>query len=135
MERPAPSLDPSPRYAPGTWATGRILAKGIAHRIVGLRIEPGYDETAWTLELDGHICATSNHVTVDDRTAVVVQPRKPKGSKTAGVCDEVVFFDLDTGKKLWQKKMPSADAAYVTNTNLTLTRGVVAVAWGHGSVA
>jgi outer membrane protein assembly factor BamB len=31
--------------------------------------------------------------------------------------------------------MPSASAAYVTNTNLTLTEGVVAVAWGQGSVA
>jgi outer membrane protein assembly factor BamB len=47
----------------------------------------------------------------------------------------VVFFDLDTGKKLWQKKMPAANSAYVTNTNLTLTKGVVAVAWGQGSVA
>jgi outer membrane protein assembly factor BamB len=129
------STDPQPRFAPGTWATGKILAKGIADRIVGLKIEPQYDETAWTLQLDGHICAASSHVTVDGRTAVVVQPGKRKGTSRSGVCDEVVFFDLNTGKKLWQKKMPSADFAYVTNTNLTLTRGVVAVAWGQGSVA
>ncbi|MFE9095595.1 PQQ-binding-like beta-propeller repeat protein [Streptomyces sp. NPDC007264] len=129
------SSDPAPRYAPGTWATGKVFAKGIADTIVGLKIEPHYDEKAWTLKLDGHICATSDHVTVDGRTAVVVQPGRRKGTSAAGVCDEVVFFDLNTGKKLWQKKMPSADFAYVTNTNLTLTRGVVAVAWGRGSVA
>ncbi|MET7605708.1 PQQ-binding-like beta-propeller repeat protein [Streptomyces avermitilis] len=124
-----------PRYAPGTWATGKIFAKGIARRVVGYKIQSQSEKAAWTLELGGHICATSRHVTADGRTAVVVQPSKPEGSKTAGVCNEVVFFDLDTGKKLWQAKMPSANQAYVTNTNLTLTRGVVAVAWRHGSVA
>lgn len=126
---------PNPRYAPGTWATDKILAKGVADRIAGIKIEPGYDETAWTLKLDGHICAASSHVTVDGRTAVVVQPAKRKGTKDAGICDEVVFFDLNTGRKLWQSQMPSANSAFVTNTNLTLTKGVVAVAWGHGSVA
>ncbi|MFE0516365.1 PQQ-binding-like beta-propeller repeat protein [Streptomyces sp. NPDC058964] len=127
--------DTNPRYAPGTWATKKILARGVANRIVGLRIKPPYDETAWTLKLDGHICATSRHVTADGRTAVVIQPPHAKGSKQEGVCDQVVFFDLNTGKKLWQKKMPSPQRAFVTNTNLTLTKGVVAVAWGHGSVA
>ncbi|MFJ3307907.1 PQQ-binding-like beta-propeller repeat protein [Streptomyces sp. NPDC086549] len=125
----------NPRYAPGTWATGKILARGVANHIVGIRIKPPYDETAWTLKLDGHICATSRHVTADGRTAVVIQPPHAKGSKQEGVCDQVVFVDLNTGKKLWQKKMPSPQQAYVTNTNLTLTKGVVAVAWGHGSVA
>ncbi|MEU2427669.1 PQQ-binding-like beta-propeller repeat protein [Streptomyces sp. NPDC007851] len=127
--------DPSPRYAPGTWATGKILAKGIGTKIIGVRIEPGTDETAWTLRLDGHLCATTGHVTADGRTAVVVQPAKRKGTKDAGICDEVVFVDLNTGRKLWTATMPSAREAYVTNTNLTLAEGVVAVAWGHGSVA
>ncbi|GHA14000.1 PQQ-binding-like beta-propeller repeat protein [Streptomyces echinoruber] len=123
------------RYAPGTWATDKILARGVADRIEGYKIKPEYDEKAWTLKLDGHLCATSRHVTANGRTAVVVQPAKPENSTTKGVCDEVVFFDLNTGKKLWQHKMPAADFAYVTNTNLTLTDGVVAIAWGHGSVA
>ncbi|MEU5309925.1 PQQ-binding-like beta-propeller repeat protein [Streptomyces sp. NPDC021562] len=127
--------DPSPRYAPGTWATGKILAKGIGTRIIGVKIEPGADETAWSLQLDGHLCATTGHVTADGRTAVVVQPGKRKGTKDAGICDEVVFVDLNTGRKLWTATMPSAREAYVTNTNLTLADGVVAVAWGHGSVA
>ncbi|MGW2745717.1 outer membrane protein assembly factor BamB family protein [Streptomyces sp. NPDC001450] len=127
--------DTNPRYAPGTWATSKILAKGVANRIVGIKIEAHYDETAWTLKLDGHICATSRHVTADGRTAVVVQPARRKGTKGAGICDEVVFFDLNTGRKLWQAQMPSANSAFVTDTNLTLTKGVVAVAWGQGSVA
>ncbi|MEU5536545.1 PQQ-binding-like beta-propeller repeat protein [Streptomyces sp. NPDC020362] len=126
------NLTDKPRYAPGTWATGRILARAVAHRIEGYKIEPGYDETAWKLPLDGHVCAVSRDVTADGRTAVVVQP-PDSGNK--GVCDEVLLVDLDTGKKLWQKKMPAADFAYVTNTNIALTRGVVAIAWGLGSAA
>lgn len=124
-----------PRYAPGTWATGKTVARGVANRVEGYRIEPGYDETAWTLKLAGHICATSEDVTADGRTAVVVQPPKAEGAATEGVCDQVVFFDLDTGEKLWQKKMPAAGSAFVTNTDLTLTEGVVAIGWGGGSVA
>ncbi|MET8831683.1 PQQ-binding-like beta-propeller repeat protein [Streptomyces sp. NPDC004610] len=123
------------RYAPGTWATGEIFAKGTADKILGYDIAPDSEDPAWTLDLDGHLCATSEHVTADGRTAVVVQPPKPDGADTEGVCDQVVFFDIDTGKKLWQSTMPSAGSAFVTNTNLTLTRGVVAIAWGQGSVA
>ncbi|MDG9720073.1 PQQ-binding-like beta-propeller repeat protein [Streptomyces sp. DH24] len=130
------ATDTSPRYAPGTWATDKVFAKGVARRIEGYRIKEHATEKAWTLELDGHLCATSRHVTADGRTAVVVQPPRAEGAaEDKGVCDQVVFVDLNTGKKLWQKKMPSADFAYATNTNLTLTKGVVAVAWGRGSVA
>lgn len=124
-----------PRYAPGTWATDKILARGFADRVEGYRINDRYDETVWTLELGGHICAVSRHVTVDGRTAVVVQPHREADAPDASVCDQVVFFDLNTGRKLWQKTMPSADFAYVTNTNITLTEGVVAIGWGRGSVA
>ncbi|MEU5091968.1 PQQ-binding-like beta-propeller repeat protein [Streptomyces sp. NPDC021356] len=127
--------DGNPLYAPGSWATAKIFARGIADHVEGYRIEPHYDEKVWTLDLGGHICATSRHVTADGRTAVVIQPPKSATDPGNGVCDQVVFFDLDTGRKLWQKKMPAADFAYVTNTDLTLTKGVVAVAWGHGSVA
>lgn len=127
--------DTDPRYAPGTWATDKVMVKGVADRLEGYNIALDADEKAWSLKLDGHICATSRHVTADGRTAVVIQPPQPKGSEKDGVCDQVVFFDLDTGNKLWQKTMPAANSAYVTNTNLTLTKGVVAVAWGQGSVA
>ncbi|MFJ5264651.1 PQQ-binding-like beta-propeller repeat protein [Streptomyces sp. NPDC088387] len=127
--------DGDQRYAPGTWATGKVFAKGMADKVMGFEIGADSDDPAWTLELGGHICATTKHVTADGRTAVVVQPKKPEGDVTEGVCDKVVFFDIDTGKKLWQATMPSARSAFVTNTNLTLTSGVVAVAWGQGSIA
>ncbi|MEV6963070.1 hypothetical protein AB0M97_28695 [Streptomyces sp. NPDC051207] len=128
------ATETSPRYAPGAWATDKVFAKGVARRIEGYRIKPDATEKAWTLELDGHLCATSRHVTADGRTALVIQPPPAEGAaESKGVCDQVVFVDLNTGRKLWQKKMPSADFAYATNTNLTLTKGVVA--WARGSVA
>ncbi|MEU6284705.1 PQQ-binding-like beta-propeller repeat protein [Streptomyces sp. NPDC047028] len=46
-----------------------------------------------------------------------------------------IDIDIDTGKRLWQNKLPAADFAARTNTNLALTEGVVAVAWGQGSAA
>ncbi|TLS40239.1 hypothetical protein FE633_42625 [Streptomyces montanus] len=122
-------------YAPGTWATDKILAKAVGSRLLGINARTYEEEAEWTLKLDGPVCATTRHVTADGRTAVVVQPSRPKGSDSEGVCDELVFFDIDTGKKLWQKKLPDADTAFVTNTNLTMTGGTVAVAWDAGSVA
>lgn len=50
-------------------------------------------------------------------------------------CNQLAFFDLNTGKKLWQVKLPDAKGAFAPNTNVTMTRGTVAVAWGNGSVA
>ncbi|MFF0712657.1 outer membrane protein assembly factor BamB family protein [Streptomyces bauhiniae] len=123
------------RYGPGLWATDKLAVRGVATRLEGYRIAPGQDDTAWSLKLDGHLCAVSRDMTADHRTAVVIQPPHPGAAAGKGICDEVVFVDLDTGKKLWQRKMPGADFAYVTNTDLALTKGVVAVAWGHGSVA
>ncbi|MCC5478616.1 outer membrane protein assembly factor BamB family protein [Streptomyces barringtoniae] len=124
------------RFAPATWATDTIVARTLADRIEGYKIEPDpdWDAKAWTLQLGGHVCAVSRDVTADGRTAVVVEPGRTDNPQ-AGVCDEVVMVDLGTGKKLWQEKMPAADAASIITTNISLTRGVVAIAWGEGSVA
>jgi outer membrane protein assembly factor BamB len=122
-------------YAPGTWATRKIFAKGFGSRVEAFKIGEGEDEAAWTLELSGPICATTDHVTADGHTAVLVQPTKRRGTGDEGICDELVFFDLDNGKVLWRKQLPGAEKAYVTNVNLTMARGTVALAWGLGSVA
>ncbi|MEV2252504.1 PQQ-binding-like beta-propeller repeat protein [Streptomyces sp. NPDC050147] len=65
--------------------------------------------------------------------------KKDKGKGTEAEdkysCTQLAFFDLNTGEKLWQVKLPDAKGAYAPNTNVTMTRGTVAVAWGYGSVA
>ncbi|MFG3206234.1 PQQ-binding-like beta-propeller repeat protein [Streptomyces sp. NPDC048192] len=124
------------RFAPVTWATPKIAARALADRIEGYQIEPNpdWDAKAWTLQLGGHVCAVSRDVTADDRTAVLVEPGNIN-SPQQGACDEVLTVDLDTGKKLWQQKVPEARAASITSTNVSLTQGVVAIAWVDGSAA
>ncbi|MGW5866760.1 outer membrane protein assembly factor BamB family protein [Streptomyces sp. NPDC055239] len=56
-------------------------------------------------------------------------------TKDKYACTQLAFVDLNTGKKLWQVKLPDAKEAFAPNTNVTMTRGTVAVAWGQGSVA
>ncbi|MGW6061590.1 outer membrane protein assembly factor BamB family protein [Streptomyces sp. NPDC055189] len=51
------------------------------------------------------------------------------------LCTQLAFIDLNTGKKLWQVKLPDAKKAFAPNTNVTMTRGTVAVAWSYGSAA
>ncbi|WP_282795837.1 PQQ-binding-like beta-propeller repeat protein [Streptomyces sp. CC224B] len=61
--------------------------------------------------------------------------RKPTRPEPPATCDRLVFVDLNTGKKLWQAKLPEARTAFAPNTNVTMVRGTVTVAWGDGSVA
>ncbi|MFF3917028.1 PQQ-binding-like beta-propeller repeat protein [Streptomyces sp. NPDC001852] len=124
------------RIAPATWVTGKIVARALADRIEGYTIEPhpDWDAKAWTLQLGGHVCAVSRDVTADGRTAVAIEPGRTDSPQN-GVCDEVLMVDLGTGKKLWQEKVPKAAAASIIDTNISLTRGVVAIAWDEGSVA
>ncbi|WP_330285058.1 outer membrane protein assembly factor BamB family protein [Streptomyces sp. NBC_00588] len=123
--------------APGTWATAKIVARGIGTgTVTGVDARTG--DKAWTFKLKGHLCATTQHVTNAGETAVVAQSEPAHmedGAPALDGCDQVIFFDVDTGKKLWQVKLPRAQSASVFNTNVTMTRGTVAVAWGDGSAA
>ncbi|MGW1895026.1 outer membrane protein assembly factor BamB family protein [Streptomyces sp. NPDC002004] len=122
------------RNAPATWVTDKVIARGMGHGILsGVTIKSG--ETAWKDQLDGVICATTQHVTVDGRTAVVTTSRMPQGGAPLSGCNHLIFLDVDTGRKLWQTTLPQADSASVLTTNVTMTRGTVAVGWGEGSAA
>ncbi|MEI5101250.1 PQQ-binding-like beta-propeller repeat protein [Streptomyces sp. PmtG] len=185
-------------HAPGAWATDKTFVRGVGAGLKGFAF--GTLEEKWSTRLDGPICDTTRHVTVDGRTAVLFQARaesadrdkrddkksdnkkdsgkgkKPKDKKPksksknkkddkksdgkkkndgkkkrdkgkpsradsgAGtvdpyVCDRLAMVDLNTGKKLWQVRLPEATHAFAPNTNVTMTRGTVAVAWGRGSAA
>ncbi|MFH9071938.1 PQQ-binding-like beta-propeller repeat protein [Streptomyces alboflavus] len=132
--------------APGAWATDKAFVKAVGPRLKGFKL--GNSGKEWSIRLGGPICDTTRHVTVDGRTAVLYQERK-RQSKGEGqsrrkgssrkidpyVCGRLAFVDLNTGKKLWQVKLPDAKDAFAPNTNVTMTRGTVTVAWGRGSVA
>ncbi|MGW6027441.1 outer membrane protein assembly factor BamB family protein [Streptomyces sp. NPDC055099] len=128
-------MSPGEEYEmPGTWATDKILAKGINKTLVGFKM--GDDATtgdeAWRTALSGPICGTTRHVTVEARTAVL---HRSKDDPEAP-CDRVTFFDIDTGEKVWGKTFPTSETLLGQDpTSVSMTRGTVAVAWGNGSMA
>ncbi|MFD4880060.1 hypothetical protein ACFWOB_42785 [Streptomyces sp. NPDC058420] len=70
---------------PGTWATDKILAKGINQTLVGFRTGtdavPG--DEVWKLRLAGPICGYTRHATGENRTAVVFRDSKDKAGPTS----------------------------------------------------
>lgn len=114
---------------PGTWATDTVLVKGMNSTLEGITI--GTDDEAWHYNLSGAICGTTQHVTADGRTAVLFRSGNGKS-----LCNQLAFFDLDNGKKLWQVTIPTSKSSFGEDLpNVTLTRGVVATAWSGGSAA
>ncbi|MFF3330143.1 PQQ-binding-like beta-propeller repeat protein [Streptomyces sp. NPDC002888] len=128
---------------PGMWATDKILAKGINRTVVGLAVgtdaSPGDEK--WKLSLSGPICGYTRHVTGENRTAVLFRSSEDEDA----LCDQVAFFDLDDGRKIWQHEIAASregggkgtpDNSATQNTpSVTLTRATVAVTWGGGSEA
>ncbi|MFI7342257.1 PQQ-binding-like beta-propeller repeat protein [Streptomyces sp. NPDC050085] len=110
----------------GTWATDKVLAKGIGSVIQGIKIDAD-DELVWHRQLSGEICGWTQDVTVDGRTAVLFK------DKAGGACTKLLFFEVDTGVKVWEVDIPWKESAYDLYPNVSLTKGVVAVAYGSGS--
>lgn len=121
----------------GLWATDEIVAKGTGDVVRGIRAKDS--EEAWQIKFRGPVCAVTRHVSVDGRTAVAYSGQRPakgdKGQDDATVaCDRIAVFDVDTGRKLWDKKLPG-ESASAMDVNVTMTRGAVVAATGQASVA
>ncbi|MFG2502574.1 PQQ-binding-like beta-propeller repeat protein [Streptomyces sp. NPDC048441] len=131
----ADDMGPGEEYTtPGTWATDKILAKGINRTLVGFKIgkDAAAGDETWSIRLAGPICGVTRHVTVQGRTAVLHR----SGEDEESPCDHVSFVDLNTGDKLWDKSFPTSDTVFGQDpTSVTLTHGTVAVTWGDGSAA
>lgn len=111
----------------GAWATKDVFAKGTVGGVVGVDATSG--KQRWKLPLDGEICAASRQLTADDVTAVISEDGSADGS-----CSQLVLFNVETGKKIWQKTMPGSDSAGALGMNVTLSGGTVAAAWIGGAV-
>ncbi|WP_326576461.1 PQQ-like beta-propeller repeat protein [Streptomyces sp. NBC_00481] len=48
-------------------------------------------------------------------------------------CDRLTVFDVDTGEKKWDVRLPGDGSAM--SVNVTMTDGAVLVTWGQGSAA
>ncbi|MEU5957787.1 PQQ-binding-like beta-propeller repeat protein [Streptomyces sp. NPDC047525] len=126
-------MSPGEEYeTPGTWATDKILAKGINRTLVGFKIgkDASTGDETWRTPLAGPICGLTRHVTVEGRTAVL---HRSKNDPEAP-CDHVAFVDIDTGEKVWEKEFPTSGTVFGQDpTSVSLTHGTVAVTWGNGS--
>ncbi|MFJ9040024.1 PQQ-binding-like beta-propeller repeat protein [Streptomyces sp. NPDC102406] len=120
----------------GTWVTKENLVKGVEDALVAVKIGTS-EEDAWRTQLPGTICAAAPYVTVDGRTAVAYEGEQkgaPKGEQDEDACDHLTMFDLDTGKKLWDTKIPWKSSLFDEPTRVTMTRGVVVATWWEGAV-
>jgi hypothetical protein len=122
---------------PGAWATDRFFAKGLGTSIKGIPVGGTESRRGWKLTFPGPLCALTRHVSVAGWTAVAYSG-KALGSNAPAVasmlpCDRVAVVDLNAGRKLWEVKLPGENPP--SDVNVTMTDGVVAVAWSGGSAA
>ncbi|WP_455359318.1 outer membrane protein assembly factor BamB family protein [Streptomyces sp. SYSU K21746] len=116
--------------SPGTWATERTFAKTLDREVVGHRADSG--KQVWRIPLPGVVCAAARHVTDDGLTAVVFEPGQ-RQNKQLQPCNQLAVFDVDSGKKVWQKAIPGADDVAYFTAGVAISHGVVAAGWINGS--
>ncbi|MFF0222675.1 PQQ-binding-like beta-propeller repeat protein [Streptomyces sp. NPDC004629] len=115
----------------GSWLTDKVYAKSGIAEIVGY--DPVKGSKLWTVKLPGPVCGATDHITSDNKTAVVFQPRMPKKGSTEG-CSQLALIDLDAGTKLWTKTVNSGDRP-INFDNVTIAQNTVAVGSTSGGAA
>ncbi|MGW1593239.1 outer membrane protein assembly factor BamB family protein [Streptomyces sp. NPDC002343] len=130
FEVPLPKADDTV-VTSGSWLTDTVYAKSGVAEIVGY--DPAGGSELWTIKLPGPVCAASDHVNEDGRTAVTFQPKMPAKGSSAG-CSQVAAIDLAAGKRLWTKSVDSGDYP-VTFQNVTVAQHTVAVGSSDGGAA
>ncbi|MEV8321166.1 PQQ-binding-like beta-propeller repeat protein [Streptomyces sp. NPDC059900] len=152
-------------HAPGAWATDKNFVRGVGNTLKGFKFGAFEEDWSTELtgpicDTTRHVTADGRTaVLLQERENKADEDDKKKDDKGKGKskkskkgkdkkdkdseadakdeysCTQLAFIDLNTGKKLWQVKLPDAKGAFAPNTNVTMARGTVAVAWGYGSVA
>ncbi|MEO3976211.1 PQQ-binding-like beta-propeller repeat protein [Streptomyces sp. CAU 1734] len=105
FEKPAPAHD-GLLNVEGSWLTEKAYIKP------GIRSVTAHDPVRgtplWTLKLPGQICASSRHVSADNKTAVAFEATARTKSRAVVPCTEVGAVDLNTGKLLWSRSVTGA---------------------------
>ncbi|MEV8598261.1 PQQ-binding-like beta-propeller repeat protein [Streptomyces sp. NPDC052012] len=115
----------------GSWLTDKVYAKSGIAEIVGYDRDKGTE--AWTIDLPGPVCAATEHVTDDGRTAIVHKPAMPTKTDPQS-CTQVSVIDLAAGKKVWSKTAKSGTMEISFN-NVTVSGGTVAAGSTSGGAA
>ncbi|GAA2589860.1 MULTISPECIES: outer membrane protein assembly factor BamB family protein [Streptomyces] len=127
---PAVSKDNSTVVVSGSWLTDKVYAKSGIAEVVGY--DPAKGTKKWTIKLDGPVCATTRHVTDDNKTAIIYQPAMPTKAERSHGCSQIAVLDLDAGKKIWTK---TAGDQPISFDNITISADTVAVGSSDGGVA
>ncbi|MCC9741066.1 PQQ-binding-like beta-propeller repeat protein [Streptomyces sp. MNU89] len=116
----------------GLWVTDKAFAKGSLNSVVGYNKADGKEK--WTLELAGQICWGSKHTSEDGKAAVLFQDGKVGSDGRVQPCSRVAAFDVNTGKKLWEKQVSLGDEN-VRFSEVTVGPDVVAAGGLYGGAA
>ncbi|WP_399886040.1 PQQ-binding-like beta-propeller repeat protein [Streptomyces sp. BBFR51] len=127
---PAVSKDDSSVVVSGSWLTDTVYAKSGVAEVVGYDADKGSKK--WTIKLEGPVCATTPHVTDDNKTVIVHQPAMPTKAEPSHGCTQVAVLDLDTGKKVWTKTAGDGPMSF---DNVTISGDTVAAGSTDGGVA
>ncbi|MGQ4389856.1 outer membrane protein assembly factor BamB family protein [Streptomyces sp. SAS_270] len=112
----------------GSWLTDSVYAKSGVNAIVGY--DPDNGSKKWTLPLQGETCAGSREVTQDGIAVVVTEAAKRNSKGDHQACTQVVAFDVNTGKQLWNKTAETQGTA-VPFGEVTISGTTVAVGGGY----
>jgi outer membrane protein assembly factor BamB len=117
-------------HAIGSWVTDDVYARGTGDEIVG--VDPASGKQKWKLPLDGLVCAASEHLSTSGKTAVVVAETESSDAP----CSKLVVFDVNSGKKEWQKTIPNDSGGGWSSEEVTISQDIVATrSTGGDSVA
>ncbi|GAA2546658.1 MULTISPECIES: PQQ-binding-like beta-propeller repeat protein [Streptomyces] len=115
----------------GSWVTDTVYAKSGIAEVVGYDRDKGTEQ--WTIDLPGPVCEASDHVTEDNKTAIVHKPAMPTKDEPQS-CTEVALIDLEAGRTVWTKTAKTGTMPISFN-NVTLSGGTVAAGSTSGGAA
>ncbi|CAL9538622.1 PQQ-binding-like beta-propeller repeat protein [Streptomyces sp. Tu 3180] len=115
----------------GSWVTDTVYAKSGIAEIVGYDRDKGTEQ--WTIDLPGPVCEASDHVTEDNKTAIVHKPAMPTKTDPQS-CTQVTAIDLEAGKELWSRTAKSGTMP-ISFGNVTLSGSTVAAGSTSGGAA
>ncbi|WP_181763764.1 PQQ-binding-like beta-propeller repeat protein [Streptomyces albidus (ex Kaewkla and Franco 2022)] len=113
----------------GAWVTDEIYARTTTFGVIG--VDPESGERKWRLPLDGLVCNASEHISSAGKTAVLMT----ESHNARAECTRLVVFDVNSGKKEWQKTMRAGQAAPDSKAGVTISQDVVAVRWAWRGTA
>ncbi|WP_285564969.1 PQQ-binding-like beta-propeller repeat protein [Streptomyces sp. NBC_01463] len=119
----------------GSWMTDKAYVKTGVNEIVAYDLVKG--TKLWSIPLGGQVCAATQHLTKDFKTAIAFEAGKRTAAKKYQACTQIGALDLATGKLMWSKSVTvttSSDNA-ARFDEVTLSGDTVAAGGTEGGAA